>query len=238
MKKWEVRALLALCSLLAAGCPNKAGVTCPDGQQYCNGACISVTNDLNNCGSCGKTCAAALACIHGSCGCPGSLTNCNDACIDTNADGANCGSCGNACGPGQVCSGGSCQTTCGPGLTECNSACFDTNSNPANCGSCGKVCPANNFCMGGQCVPGCPAPLTACSNNACVDTNNDPNNCGGCGNICTTADMNPIGTICCAGTCVVPDTVDHCGSCAGCPDPVNDSCFVDGAFFCFSEGPG
>jgi Stigma-specific protein, Stig1 len=238
MMKWEVRALLALCCLLAAGCPNSAGITCPNGQQYCNGQCISVTNDQNNCGSCGKACSAQLACIHGSCGCPGKLTNCTDVCTDTNVDASHCGTCGNSCGLGEVCSAGTCARTCGPGLTECSGSCVDTGSSPANCGTCGKVCGANNFCVGGQCTFGCPAPLMACNNGtACFDVANDPNNCGTCGNVCGVDPVDGgtpgLGSICCGGMCVSPDTVDHCGGCAACPAGTN-TCIASEQFFCIN----
>ena len=239
--KWEVRALVALCCLLAAGCPNGAGVTCPNGQAYCNGVCLSVINDIHNCGSCNKTCSAELACINGACACPGSLTACNSTCIDTKVDSNNCGGCGNACGPGQVCAAGKCALTCGNNLTQCSGLCVDTISNPINCGTCNNVCGPNNFCVGGKCVFGCPAPLTQCqttdaNNNTvttCVDTSIDVNNCGGCGNLCLSGDM-AVGLICCSGMCIAPDSTDHCGGCAGCPP--NTECFADGAFFCFSEG--
>src|SRR4051794_25087274 len=81
-------------SLITAGCPNSAGITCPDGQTACNGTCIGTTTDAKNCGMCGRTCPAALACIAGECGCPGALTICTDSCVDTAVDRGNCGACG------------------------------------------------------------------------------------------------------------------------------------------------
>ena len=145
-------AAVALLCLLAAGCPNSAGITCPPGQSYCNGACITVAADARNCGGCGKICPDTLACIDGSCGCPGGLTECNQRCIDTNVDGNNCGSCGKACGAGTACVNGSCGITCGPNLTVCGAQCIDTQNDGANCGMCGMACPAFTICCGGQCV--------------------------------------------------------------------------------------
>src|SRR5690348_765441 len=77
---------VALVCLLAAGCPNSAGITCPPGQQFCSGACISVSADARNCGGCGMVCAAALACIDGKCGCPAGLDECGQRCVDFAAD--------------------------------------------------------------------------------------------------------------------------------------------------------
>jgi hypothetical protein len=165
-------ACLVVC-LAVAGCPNSAGITCPDGQMACNGMCIGVTADAKNCGMCGHVCPAALACIAGQCGCPGALKNCGDVCADTAVDRANCGNCGVPCGPGQICMGGSCVLSCTPNRTACNNQCVDTMFDSANCGMCGMPCGARAICCGGQCVS--------------------------------------------------PGTIDHCGSCAPCPN-VGDFC--------------
>jgi hypothetical protein len=164
---------LLLC-LTTAGCPNSAGITCPDGQMQCNGTCIGVTADGNNCGMCGRTCPAALACIAGECGCPGALKNCGDVCVDTAVDGRNCGDCGRPCGPSQVCSGGSCMVSCGSGLSNCNGQCINTMTDSNHCGMCGMPCGQFTICCGGSCVaPGtfehcgsctpCPNPGDFCS---------------------------------------------------------------------------
>lgn len=150
------RASLLLFAIVAAlffvGCPNGAGITCPTGQNFCNGKCIYVTSDPQNCGGCGMACPGALACINGSCGCPGGLSNCADVCVDENVDGNNCGSCGAACVAGFVCSSGTCEVTCGANLQQCSQSCIDTQNDPRNCGMCQHACDTNQICCAGQCV--------------------------------------------------------------------------------------
>src|SRR5512141_1746255 len=104
-------ASLAVAVFFVAGCPNGAGITCPNGQTFCGGKCIFVGSDPANCGACGAVCPGSLVCISG--GCPTGLTDCADVCVDTNVDGDNCGSCGVACVAGLVCSAGMCEVTCG-----------------------------------------------------------------------------------------------------------------------------
>ncbi|HXU73912.1 MAG TPA: MXAN_6577-like cysteine-rich protein [Polyangia bacterium] len=144
--------VLVAVSFFVAGCPNGAGLTCPNGQTFCGGQCIFVNNDPANCGACGNTCPGQLACIAGSCGCPQPLVNCGNVCVDANVDGHNCGACGNSCGPGQVCSNGSCALSCAPNLLECGNACFDGNVDPNNCGACGTKCGTFQICCSGMCV--------------------------------------------------------------------------------------
>ena len=152
------------CLLLLSGCPNSAGITCPDGQMQCSGTCVGVTADAHNCGGCGKSCPAALACIDGACGCPGVLQNCGDVCVDTAVDRANCGTCGMPCAAGQICSGGSCVVSCGGSQTNCGGQCVDTMSNQQNCGTCGMPCGPLTICCGGTCVsPGTAAHCGSCA---------------------------------------------------------------------------
>ncbi len=146
--------LLALVAgaLLLAGCPNSAGITCPNGQNFCGGKCVYVASDPANCGGCGTVCPGSLACINGTCGCPTGLSSCADVCVDENVDGNNCGDCGIACVAGMVCSSGSCEVTCGPNLQQCGSSCLDTQNDPMNCGTCQNACGAFQLCCAGTCV--------------------------------------------------------------------------------------
>lgn len=143
--------LLVVVSLLA-GCPNGAGITCPNGQTFCNGKCIFVANDPANCGACGRACPGSLVCIAGSCGCPAGQLACADVCVDPNVDPDNCGGCGVACVAGQLCAGGTCAVTCGVNLTQCSALCIDTNNDPNNCGMCGHACNPGEICCGGSCA--------------------------------------------------------------------------------------
>ena len=149
----RVRAfVLAAFAVVAAGCPNGAGITCPNGQTFCNGRCTYVANDPQNCGMCGNVCPGLLVCVNSSCGCPPNQTNCADICVDTNVDPNNCGSCGKACVAGQLCSAGGCATTCGVNLMQCANLCVDIVNDPKNCGACGKACNPSEICCGGSCV--------------------------------------------------------------------------------------
>ncbi len=40
---------------------------CADGQKLCNGSCIDISEDPNNCGDCGKTCKSSEICAAGNC---------------------------------------------------------------------------------------------------------------------------------------------------------------------------
>jgi len=165
-------------TLFFTGCPNGAGITCPTGQNFCNGSCVFVGSDPANCGVCGKACPGALACINGSCGCPTGLTNCADVCVDENVDGNNCGSCGAACVAGMVCSSGMCEVTCGPNLQQCGNSCIDTQNDPRNCGMCQHACDASSICCSGACVPlgtndHCGSCAPCMPGNFCVDPGGD-----------------------------------------------------------------
>src|SRR5690242_10641521 len=71
----------------------------------CNGSCVDVSGDAQNCGMCGNPCGPDQACEAGVCTCPTGQVECNDACIDPNTDNSNCGSCGNLCGIESSCMG-------------------------------------------------------------------------------------------------------------------------------------
>jgi hypothetical protein len=65
----DAREASAEASLLDAA---EAGTTCPPGQAFCNGGCIEVTGDQNNCGGCGIVCST---CTIGACGCVKTITS-------------------------------------------------------------------------------------------------------------------------------------------------------------------
>ena len=105
--------------------PTDAGVidagpdvlVCPSMGLACDGGCI--TNDIHNCGACGKACAVPT---HGTatcgassatyaCGiaCDTNYTKCGASCVDLQSDPKNCGSCGHDC-IGGTCAAGKCQS--------------------------------------------------------------------------------------------------------------------------------
>src|SRR5262245_31088228 len=92
---------------------NNGTCGCPPYQAFCNGQCIPVANDANNCGGCDVKCTGALACSGGKCeaGCLPGPSICSNACVDTQNDSNNCGTCGHKCMP----TGGGQPTGCAAG---------------------------------------------------------------------------------------------------------------------------
>jgi hypothetical protein len=92
-----------------------AAPACAPGKTACGAACVDLSADTKNCGTCGHGCAGAEACTGGACvlTCNPGLTACGGACVDTTSDLANCGRCANAC-PGAsaaTCGTGTCRAT-------------------------------------------------------------------------------------------------------------------------------
>jgi hypothetical protein len=96
--------------------------TCDEGLTDCDGACVDLLSDLDNCGACGAVCESGLvgvACYEGECvrtSCPAALTGCPSDnpnpsyeyhCFDLSSDPDNCGECGNVCASG-ACADGTC----------------------------------------------------------------------------------------------------------------------------------
>lgn len=147
---------------------------CP-GELCCNGACVSVLTDSNNCGACGNMCANTQFCSTGVCTpCDVPKAVCRvagiDICVDVKTDRDNCGSCGAGCArdfrnPARdlVCQNGTCVCTglmcangrcCPAGYTVCvngGDGCCPTDYHP--CGN-GECCPIGYTC-GGSCGQGC-----------------------------------------------------------------------------------
>jgi len=124
----------------------------------CNGTCVKLWEDNQNCGACGKACPPGYYC--GKSACVPSLCNtgaeiltmCLSSCVNLLTDHNNCGSCSNACDPEMLCLNGSC-VFCAPGAQLCGGACVRTFGDPNNCGGCGAQCAAPNVCYGGACCP-------------------------------------------------------------------------------------
>src|SRR5579871_4661013 len=189
---------------------------CNTGYADCNmmasdGCEVSLSNDPNNCGVCGKTCQVQNAqgtCANGQCsqcacnmGFADCNHNCNDGCeVNIASDVNNCGACGKVCSLANAqsaCVAGKCVVAqCNPGFSNCNGMDADgcevnTNTDVNNCGSCGKVCTMmlGQMCVAGMCTGcACMQGFADCDkncNNGCeVNLTNDRNNCGACGNVC------------------------------------------------------
>jgi hypothetical protein len=209
----------------------------------CNGVCVDLSSDQNNCGTCGASCGPALMCKGASCrvNCAASgFTECGGTCVDLLTDVHNCGSCAKACSAGWWCSNGTCGTDCGGGpATLCSGVdggsqyCANLNVDNANCGQCGRACSPGSVCSGGQCSCGCPPPDTCCALDGgalyCVNTQNDNLNCGLCGNTC------PPGSVCSQGRCSCECEVGfiNCGNLGClCVDPMTDDSYCGASGDC------
>jgi hypothetical protein len=111
---------------------------CPAGMTSCDGRCVDVRSDPDNCGRCDNECEEyhGQVCSNGKCAakCAPTLTNCTGACVDEKNDPNNCGACGLVCGCGQVCDGGFCVT---PGACKQEGEACTGNE---CCGNLGLVC--------------------------------------------------------------------------------------------------
>ncbi|MCP3100577.1 hypothetical protein LZ198_17035 [Myxococcus sp. K15C18031901] len=143
--------LLSVVALSLTGCPDE-GAVCTAGLSVCEGACVDLVGDAQNCGACGSACGVAEVCQDGACGCRAGTQSCGGACVDTASDVAHCGACGLACAAGQVCEAGRCQEGCSDGLLRCAGACVDAGSDVLHCGACGNACPDVQSCHAGRCV--------------------------------------------------------------------------------------
>src|SRR5262245_2253699 len=99
-------------AFLAAGCTKAASQSpgCTSGQAECNGVCIDVLGDSQNCGMCGFACSAGTSCQAGECACAAGLVECSGACVSSNTD--HCGSSCAVCASGGVCNDGQCLSSC------------------------------------------------------------------------------------------------------------------------------
>jgi cytochrome c peroxidase len=130
-------------------------ITCMPTTTLCNGMCLSVESDPNNCGGCGITCQTGTSCVMGMCvpsACQPGLTECAvGGCVNLQVDFNHCGACANMCDATQACVMGTCVTApmCPQPLAPCGSMCKDLENDPMNCGGCGHVCAT--YCMSGVC---------------------------------------------------------------------------------------
>ena len=170
---------------VATGCTHKAVGT------SCNGACVDLTIDPANCGSCGVACPPAANgtpfCSASVCGfgCKAGFGDCNalgaDGCEATLNTVSKCGSCNNACSAANassLCTNAVCALgACNAGFVNCNGLAADgcevaIASDVANCGSCGKVCAANQKCVSKFC--------TTCAHSECMAGVKLVNSCNAC----------------------------------------------------------
>jgi hypothetical protein len=197
-------ALVALAFPAACGSSGVVGGECRSSYLSCNGVCVDIQYDRNNCGGCGRGCGEGVSCegaicggspdgAAGNAGAAGAGTagmsgaagengqaGANSEAGATQVDGGPSGGTGSDAGPDASSEAGA------GGDSSCGTPPFDR---PEACGDCSTQCTGNTpICSpdgSGSylCVKKCDLPLTLC-NNQCVDLNIDPLNCGSCGDVC------------------------------------------------------
>jgi hypothetical protein len=192
---------------------------CPTARTCCNGACTDLTSDIQNCGTCGKSCTDQQVCQDGACITKSCDTGQLHQCYLPAQD--DYGNCVNDCPAGSSACRGSCARqlakekrdcdasfSCPSSLSCCGSTCKNFVTDLENCGACNHPCP----------VPANSSPT--CTNGACGFICNA--GFFACGDHCCTAGA---GAICCNGTCTnLNSDVQNCGSCNNvCPAPANSS---------------
>jgi hypothetical protein len=166
--------------------------TCPqDAPDTCDGVCVDLKTDADNCGDCGVVCPSGETCQGGICrcgsgpACTNGLTCCSGQCVNLLTDLDNCTECGNACPASLpnatvICGAGQdeqgrpgygCAFVCGTGFANCSgdplTGCEQSvSSNRDNCGACGFSCPDSRpRCCGCQCFEECSPsdPICVCA---------------------------------------------------------------------------
>jgi hypothetical protein len=243
-----------VCSQCAADCPapsrgsgqgicqgSACTIRCAEGLSLCGDACVSLTQDGENCGACDKPCEGGLVCQGGKCGstCNAGLEACGASCADLKTDVNHCGDCTSVCsgpsaGGAATCQDGKCDVKCDGTLKLCEGKCLDTDTDLANCGGCGKACAGT--CVDGLC---CPQGQTNCGG-SCVSLDSSATNCGMCDKTCASGEVCSKGACAkncgaqtlCGSSCVdLATDIGHCGSCPKTcsPPPSNGSAACQGS---------
>jgi hypothetical protein len=150
----------APCTSPKVACPTEPG-------------CFDLTDDIDNCGTCGAQClppaggsvVGTATCAQSQCQftCPtdagvvdggGPIVQCNSdagsaGCFDLTSSSDHCGSCGTPCEGGMTCTQSQC---CPPGNSYCTGTCVDITTSATNCGACGAACPSPATCAAGVCT--------------------------------------------------------------------------------------
>lgn len=237
------------CCTASQTCINGAcrSVACGNGLSRCGGACVNLSNDPSNCGSCNDACpASSPICTNGVCRsvvCSAPYVNCGGTCVDPQTDSSNCGRCGVSCGSG-FCVHGAC-SSCPPSATDCG-ACsgieLGTWEIACNRGylvclmDCGEPGTPNPQDCKARCLTAKTTCLASCP--TCRYLSSDVNNCGSCHYVCPTPSSSysfcasgGCGFVCyspfpnqCNGGCVnFQNDPNNCGGC-GITCPSGQTC--------------
>jgi hypothetical protein len=229
-------------SACVPGCTDDSRCTGgPDGgagtQKCCDGQCIDVGRDPQNCGACGMACGvqhSTASCTNGACvpgKCLSGWGDCNmdpkDGCeTNLHVDPNNCTACGMKCAvPNGIaaCSDGCYLGACTFGWDDCNNDTKDgcetsTLSDPKNCGGCGMPCKniahTTIACVNASCaLTKCDQGWSDCDKNpmnGCeVATGTDAANCGACGAACGQGQV-CINSSCTCANCSFPNAKSKC----------------------------
>ena len=195
--------------LFALGCAKSSGGggnnSCGSGQMPCNGTCVDVQSDGQNCGTCGLACDTGTVCQAGTCVCAVGYVSCSGQCVQSTP--AHCGSSCAVCSDGQVCDNGQCSSSCSGGGVMCSDMSCSSNTDSGHCGSSCAVCPTGGACTNGTC--GCTVAGQQNCSGTCLDTSSSTSNCGTCGHACG------AGQTCDNGTCTGGSTTGTGGSGTG-----------------------
>lgn len=194
----------------ACGSGGVVGGKCKSGfPTNCDGQCVNLESDVDNCGTCGNVCPADEGCGDGVCDPDvprpqGGASNTGGT-TGTSGD-AGSGAAGNEQGgSGELPDGGFFDSPVdGQSDADVPVECLPPHDSPSHCGDCDTQCPTSApLCQPDgngsfECVPKCDPPLVDC-NGECVLAPDaylsDPDNCGRCGNQCPS-------DICQNGKCV------------------------------------
>lgn len=197
---------LALAYALPAACGSGGvvGGKCRGGYTNCNGQCVDLQTNVDNCGVCGNVCPADEGCGDGTC----------DPDVPRPQGGASgTGGANNQSGTSGFDQGGNDQLpdggffdspVDGQGDADTPVECLPPHEVPSHCGDCDTRCPADEpFCKPDEngsfeCVPLCEDPYVECTGRCVIAPDAyqlDPENCGRCGNECPS-------DLCQKGVCV------------------------------------
>jgi len=199
---------------------------CDPGYGACDasGACMSLLDDVNNCGRCGNVCSGTTPrCAGAQCTgqtCEALRADCDgsDGCEQALTTREHCGGCGRRCEDAphatMTCETGACAIArCDDGFADCDkeprNGCEVDLSTTNDCGGCGNVCAfahSGARCNAGSCERASCDPgygdCNADNRDGCETSLLLPDNCGACGNTCR-ALPNVVGSTCEASGCVV-----------------------------------
>jgi len=136
---------------------------CRVGQTLCDGNCVNLQRNGEQCGGCNSRCDVGQLCRLGQC--VGACSrdeevSCGGTCVDPRTEREHCGAhsncldaqAGRTCEEDEVCDGqGHCADQCVEGRSLCEGRCVDVLRDLENCGGCGQTCAADEVCQKGAC---------------------------------------------------------------------------------------